>query len=187
MDTLGKQFKAIGASEMARLAKDACHKPSPMATAGQAVPWPTCAVPCKSSGTPTCAGASIFAEQCNRAVGPFTLHNRTRCTGSFSDTTTTTTVGQCEALCEKTKACDFFTFNPTWAGTHWCWLYSGTPDKHCEHGANMDDFVSGWRGNGTHSFNASSCAKAGCCYQAQPLGPSALNCVKSMVPGCATQ
>ena len=42
--------------------------------------------------------------------GPFKLHNHTRCHNSFSDSTTPTTVGQCEALCKATNHCEVFTF-----------------------------------------------------------------------------
>jgi hypothetical protein len=204
MEELGSEhFKAIGASEMARLAKDSCphHKThqnvsvSPL-SGGQDDDdnaddqWTTCAVPCKNPGAPSCAGVTILAEECNtlpstNTSGPFTLHNHTRCHNSFSDSTTTTTVGQCEALCKATNHCEVFTFNAAWDGTHWCWLFNRhVQAAACESGSADAGFVSGWRGSDA-PMNASSCTEAGCCYQAHPLGSNALKCVKPMAPSCA--
>ena len=144
-------------------------------------------MPCRKPGAPTCAGVTIFAEECSTLPGtntsaPFTLHNQTRCHDSSSDSTTPATVGQCEALCKNTEHCEVFTFNAAWAGTHWCWLFNGHVQAGCETGS--AGFVSGWRADDA-PINASSCAEAGCCYQAQPLGPKALKCAKPMAPGCA--
>ena len=199
MEELGSEhFKAIGASEMARLAKDACphHKEHGMVSlpSGQDSDakaddsWATCAVPCRNPGVQSCAGVTILAEECDipsrrvNTSAPFTLHNQTRCHSSFSDSTTPATVEQCEALCKDTNHCEVFTFNAAWASTHWCWLFNSDVTAACETGS--AGFVSGWRGNDA-PINASSCAEAGCCYQAQPLGPNALKCVKPMAPGCA--
>ena len=195
MEELGSEhFKAIGASEMARLAKDSCphHKHQNVSPpSGQDdkadEQWATCAVPCRKPGAPTCAGVTIFAEECStlpstNTSAPFTLHKQTRCHDSSSDSTTPATVGQCEALCKNTEHCEVFTFNAAWAGTHWCWLFNGHVQAGCETGS--AGFVSGWRADDA-PINASSCAEAGCCYQAQPLGPKALKCAKPMAPGCA--
>ena len=192
MADLGEQFKAIGASEMARLARDSCphaREQSEVSSGAAAQPWATCAVPCKNPGAPSCSGVTMLAKDCpvarsNISGLPFTLHNHTRCKGSFADSTNPATTGQCEALCNKNPECDVWTFNPAWAGTHWCWLF-GQTGRQCDTGSDAAGFISGFRAKAPGVINASTCAAVGCCYQSEPLGPAALRCVKPMPPSCA--